>query len=329
MSGSASSYVQQMVRAHYLEDEAQFENAALALARGTKVMSVSRAINEFVRAGKMRKRAAQQQPGQYRPGPQPLPQVKMPQAPPCKFVQPLLPVSFGEILLPTETQLMLDDIVQEQEYREELSEHNLRPRSRLLFWGGPGLGKSMTGAAMATALSRQAWGVSLPQLVDKYMGATGQNLGELFSAITPETLIIFDELDAIGSGRSECSQGADKEHNSIVNTMLTMMDRVKHGVIIATTNRIDILDPALVRRFDEKVYFPEPTVEQMRSLANKLGDKFKVEPCYVDDCKNFDEVTKRVEQEARREVMRKILAQEQLEESENDGQEEDATDDED
>jgi SpoVK/Ycf46/Vps4 family AAA+-type ATPase len=106
-------------------------------------------------------------------------------------------------------------------------------------------------------------------------------------------------------------QAAGKEANSIVNTMLTLLDRTKHGIIIATTNRPDILDPALLRRFDEQIEFPAPSPEQMRSLASKLCEGFGVPPVDVSSCANFDEVTKRCETEARRAVMRELIAAEQ------------------
>lgn len=329
--GSASAYVQQLVHAHVHEDEQAFWEAATALARSTKIMSVSRSITDLVQMGKQKARErkialenqarnALQQNGIATPW-KPLPSEKHEHtdAPPCKHVQPLRSMSFAELLLPEDLQAQLDEIVQEQEYREELAERNLRARNRLLFHGPPGNGKSASATAIAESLSLRAWGISLPQLVSKYIGETGGNLGDVFETLNSERLIVFDEIDAIGAGRSECDGSAGKEHNSIVNNMLTLMDRYKDGIIVATTNRIDIIDPALLRRFDEHIYFPAPTVEQMRSLAGRLAGKFSVQPCYVDDCKNFDEVTKRVETEARRAVMREILAAEQL--GEDDGQE--------
>jgi ATP-dependent 26S proteasome regulatory subunit len=89
---------------------------------------------------------------------------------------------------------------------------------------------------------------------------------------------------------------------------LTLLDRQRGGMIVATTNRADVIDPALLRRFDDRILFPEPNVGQKRALAETLAAKFGVEPIPVDDCANFDEVTKRVETEARRVVMRELLA---------------------
>jgi len=98
-----------------------------------------------------------------------------------------------------------------------------------------------------------AYAVSLPRLISKFVGETGQNLGELFEAIKHDTVVVFDELDAIGSERGNVDSSAGKEQNSSVNTMLTLLDRHEKGVLIATTNRPDMIDagaPASVRRAD-------------------------------------------------------------------------------
>ena len=308
---SASAFVQQMVRAHYMGDEQAFSNSALSLARSTKIMSVSRSITDMVRNGRVASR-----------GVSPVQQMRALTAPPSKLLQPLLPVGFDELMLPVELQLQIDEIVQEIEYRDELMERKLRARNRILFHGPPGNGKTSAASAIATTLQLNAWGVSLPQTIGTCIGETEKNLGEIFASLTPSTIVVIDEIDALGAERGGTGTSAGKSYNSIVNAMLTLMDRNKNGIIIATTNRRDIIDSALLRRFDEQMFFPQPTVEQMRSLASRLTDSFGVAPIGVDDCANFDEVTKRITTEARRSVMREILAAEQLNEEDSDDVEE-------
>jgi SpoVK/Ycf46/Vps4 family AAA+-type ATPase len=92
--------------------------------------------------------------------------------------------------------------------------------------------------------------------------------------------------------------------------------------MVATTNRPDILDPALLRRFDETIHFPAPSVVQMQSLAGKLTDRYAIDPVDIRDCQNFDAVTKTVEREARRRVMAEILAADAQQEDEEHGEEE-------
>lgn len=298
MSG-ASARVLGMVRAHYARNESAFAYAATALAKSAKSPAIRSEIEGLVRRGFQAGLASQPQRPQ-----QPAPA----QRPTTGMLQPLPPISFPDLLLDSELQAYLDEIVVELEYREHLAERGLRARNRLLFHGPPGNGKSSCGAALANALGVEAYCVSIPDTVSMYLGATGKNLGELFSSIREGMVVVFDELDAIGTKRGDTTQSAGKEANAIVNTLLTLLDRHKSGVIIGTTNRPDILDPALLRRFDERILFPAPNAEQMRSLAERLCEKHKIAPVHVDACANFDEVTKTVLREARRAVMRELLA---------------------
>lgn len=311
--GSAAAAVIQMVRAHYARDDGAFAGVAMALARQSKDERIRRGIQGIVHQGFTRPASEE-----YRPN-----TLKQLPSPPAasRLLEVLKPISFPDLMLDPAVQEVLDEVLLELEYRDELAERNLRARNRLLFWGPPGNGKSSSGAAVARALGVPAYGVSLPGLIASYLGATGQNLGELFGAIRSDMVVVFDELDAIGAARGAAESGGAKEYNSIVNTLLTLLDRHERGVIIATTNRPDILDAALLRRFDEKIEFPAPNETQMRGLSTKLSKHYGVPIVDVRSCVNFDEVTKTVQREARRHVMAEILKDQ--EEEEEDGEEED------
>lgn len=305
---TASAHLLQLCRAHYSGNESAFTSAAMTLARAAKVPSTREAILDIVRegvAGQRRARGAM-------PAPQTFQQLKAPVLS-NGMLEELPVVTFDALQLDPELQLTLDELVTELEYREELSTRGLRARNRFLFHGPPGNGKSSSAAALAQALDLRAYAVSLPRLIDKYVGGTGQNLGELFANLTPNSVVVFDELDAIASKRSDVSGAASKEFNSSVNTLLTLMDRNRAGVIVATTNRPDVVDPAVLRRFDEQLEFPGPRPDQLRALADKLSDAFdipRVRSEVLGDCLNYDAVSKAVEREARRIVMREILAAE-------------------
>jgi SpoVK/Ycf46/Vps4 family AAA+-type ATPase len=314
---SASASVLQLIRAHYGGHEDTFAASAMALARGSKVWSVRNGIEQLVREG-LRSRAAQvrQQQGHS------MRQIDgdRPRQLAGGMLEQLKRQTFEQLLLPAETQAFFDEISTEIEYGEELAERGLRPRNRLLLHGPPGCGKTSCASALASALDLPAYGVALPRLIGKYLGETGANLGALFDSIPDDSLLVFDELDAIGGVRGGIEQAAGKEFNSTLNTMLTLLDRKSTGILIATTNRLDILDPALVRRFDESVLVPEPTAGQKLMLAERLCEQFGVPVPGVGECQNYDAVTKLVLREARKHVMREILAQEgqQYDEQEND-----------
>lgn len=291
----------------------------MALARASKVGTVKAALINAVAAGQRGGKLEMGQPQPARPpGLFGQPQQPEHRAPTSKMLERLEPVTFNDLLAAPHIQAFLDEIVVELEYREELAKRKLRARNRLLFWGPPGNGKTSHAAALGTALNVPSYGVSLPRLVSKYMGETGQNLGELFDSLRDDSLVVFDEIDAIGSSRGKVDSAAGKEGNGIVNTMLTLLDRCKRGVIVATTNRPDILDPALLRRFDEVVEFPAASLEQMRALSIKLCEGYGVPPIDVSGCGNFDEVAKHCMTQARRIVMAEILAAEEAAENEED-----------
>ncbi len=303
---SGSALVLGLIRAHYRRDDLAFAGSAAMLARQA-APAIKPQIEEIIRKGYQGRGSPP--PGGFtgdnyrRPG-----ELKKlePQAP-IGALQPLRKVSFQDLILDANLQGLLDELVLELEFRDELAGRGLRARNRFLFHGPPGDGKTSTGAALAHALGVQAYCVSIPQLVGSYLGETGKNLATLFEAIRDGMVVVFDEIDAIGTSRGG-EHGADKERNATINCMLMLLDRHRSGVIVATTNRSDILDPALMRRFDERILFPAPSQEQMTNLAWRLSQKFKIPPVYVNDCANFDEVTKRVENEARRIVMKELIA---------------------
>lgn len=295
---TASAHILQMVRAHYRRDESAFASAAGALARMSNVPGVRAEIVDCIRrSGQSGGAPARQmdQPRQLQP------------APAIGMLQPLPDIGLADLLLPAELQANLDELMIELEYRDELAGRGLRARNRLLFHGPPGNGKTSVAAGLANALGVQAYCVSIPAVVGMHLGETGANLGKIFASIRNDMVVVFDELDAIGSTRGGVGHSADKEMNATLNCLLMLFDRNKHGIIVATTNRPDIVDPALLRRFDERILFPEPSDEQKTSLAWKLCERFKVPPVPVLDCENLDEVTKKVEREARRAVMKELI----------------------
>lgn len=304
---SASILVLDLIRAHYRQDEQAFRAFSLRLARLTKTESVRNTMLDVVQKGRASSRASTN--GR--------PLASQPRAVSSELLERLPEVNFDDLLLEDSTRDHLEEVVLELAHRSELEERRLRPRSRLLFEGPPGNGKSSSAAAIGEEIGAPAYGVSIPQLVSKYIGDTEKNLGALFQCIHSGVIVVFDELDAIGSSRMRVDQAASASHNSIVNTLLTLLDRRTGGIIVATTNRADILDPALLRRFDEVVAFPAPTPPQLDLLARRLEEKFGLETAVdVSACSNFDAVTKAVLREARRAVMAEILAR-KAEESED------------
>ena len=312
MSGAFANIVQ-LVRAHYSLDESAFATAASVLGRGSKVLSFRDEIDRLVREG--RGKVEQRRREQYgRSGPTPGAVAETMDPLPVKaqthgMLRRLEGFGFADLLLPEHVQSVFDEIVTELEFRDELEKRGLRARDRILLHGPPGNGKTSSAIAIAKQLGFPCWGANLAEVFGKFLGDTSRNVQELLESLPHQAVSVLDEIDAIGGARSAYgTQACDKELNSGVSVMLTTLDRSTCGIIVATTNRLDILDPALVRRFEQVIEVPAPTIEQKRALAARLCATFEIDPVFVDDCDNFDAVTKCCKHEARRIVMREILA---------------------
>ena len=137
----------------------------------------------------------------------------------------------------------------------------------VLLYGPPGTGKTLLARAVAHHTDCKFIRVSGSELVQKYIGEGSRMVRELFVMAREHapSIIFMDEIDSIGSSRVEGSSGGDSE---VQRTMLELLNQLdgfeptKNIKVIMATNRLDILDPALLRpgRIDRKIEFPPPTV---------------------------------------------------------------------
>ncbi|MEM2963235.1 MAG: CDC48 family AAA ATPase [Candidatus Anstonellales archaeon] len=141
----------------------------------------------------------------------------------------------------------------------------IRPIKGILLVGLPGTGKTMIAKAVATETEANFISIKGPEVLSKWVGESERMVRELFrKARTAAPSIIFiDEIDAIAPWRGGDEGGGKRVLEGIVNTLLTEMDgltNLKNVVVLAATNRPDILDPALLRagRFDRIIEIPAP-----------------------------------------------------------------------
>lgn len=138
----------------------------------------------------------------------------------------------------------------------------------VLLYGPPGTGKTLLARAVAHHTKCKFIRVSGSELVQKYVGEGSRLVRELFIMAREHapSIIFMDEIDSIGSTRGDGGRSSD---NEVQRTMLELLNQLdgfeseKNIKVIMATNRIDILDPALLRtgRIDRKIEFPNPTVE--------------------------------------------------------------------
>ncbi len=128
---------------------------------------------------------------------------------------------------------------------------------RLLLSGLPGTGKSMGAEALATALNRPLVKLDLSTVLSKWLGETEKLLGQVFDiAEAAGAVLVLDEAESLLRQRNSGAGGGGGMGTGVAY-MLTRLDRYS-GVLVATTNRIEDLDEAFFRRFDDYVVLPIP-----------------------------------------------------------------------
>lgn len=179
--------------------------------------------------------------------------------------------SFQDVVLRSETEELVLDLVDEFRQRTALAAHGLRPRTAVLFLGPPGCGKSVTAEAVAGELGLGIARIRLAAVVSSYLGETARNLEQVFSFIkTGAWVLLFDEFDMLATERS--SRPDHGEVRRIVTALLQLVeDTQPDSLVIATTNHPHLLDSAIWRRFDEIVEFRLPdNVERMALIELNL-----------------------------------------------------------
>ena len=168
--------------------------------------------------------------------------------------------SFGDLLEPDDaiepilaptTRTIALHWLEEIWMAEELAAVGIKPRQKVLFTGPPGTGKTTLAHHIGARLGYSVLRVQLDQIGSSYVHETEKNIGRLFRALAEreETLLFLDEIESIGHKRIDAKTSAGVGYNNVTTTLMTRLEQ-HDGLIIAATNHQDLMDPALVRRFD-------------------------------------------------------------------------------
>lgn len=143
----------------------------------------------------------------------------------------------------------------------------------VLLMGGPGTGKTLLAKAVAGEAGVQFFSISGSDFVEMFVGVGASRVRDLFESAkkTGRCIIFIDEIDAVGRYRGAGLGGGHDEREQTLNQLLVEMDgfEANEGIIVmAATNRPDVLDPALLRpgRFDRRVVVPTPDVRGRKSI---------------------------------------------------------------
>jgi SpoVK/Ycf46/Vps4 family AAA+-type ATPase len=180
-----------------------------------------------------------------------------------------------EMILSEDIEKKIARIEQEFVGRERLHHFALKPRQKILLYGSPGCGKSMTA-------ERIAWNIGLPFLkvkfeaiISSYLGESATNLKKLFDSIKNfPCVLLLDEFDFIAKARGKGHDVA--EMHRLVNILLNLLeDYEAPGILIATTNFEGSIDSALFRRFDEIIEMPKPSEKEILRLLKQTLSSIK------------------------------------------------------
>ncbi|TLX71684.1 AAA family ATPase [Labilibacter sediminis] len=181
--------------------------------------------------------------------------------------------SFDNLVCSEEIKTDLEYFVKEHHGIEVLNKFDLPVSNKLLFYGPSGCGKTLASYVLAGELDKMMYVVNLGAIVSSKLGETSKNLAKLFKRATHEDCIIFlDEFDSLGKVRDYSQDHGEMKR--VVNTILQLFDYLpQNSLIIAATNQMNMLDDALLRRFDLKVNLDLPTKQQIKELIEKTIEK--------------------------------------------------------
>lgn len=193
-------------------------------------------------------------------------------------------VTFGDVAGCDEAKEELEEVVQFLKAPEKFTKLGAKVPRGVLLLGAPGTGKTLLSRAVAGEADVPFFSISGSDFVEMFVGVGAARVRDLFEqARKYQPCIIFiDEIDAVGRHRGAGLGGGHDEREQTLNQLLVEMDGFEAGagiILIAATNRPDILDPALLRpgRFDRQVVVDRPDVMGRRDILKVHLKEKKIE----------------------------------------------------
>ncbi len=180
-------------------------------------------------------------------------------------------------MLPPDQMAHLREICAQAEYRNVVygdwgfdRKLSLGKGLNMLFVGPPGTGKTMAAEVIAHGLHLDLYRIDLSQVVSKYIGESEKNLDKIFTAAEySNSILFFDEADALFGKRSEVRDSHDRYANIEISYLLQKMEEYQ-GISILATNLRQNLDDAFMRRVQAVVEFPFPDEDYRCRIWNSM-----------------------------------------------------------
>jgi SpoVK/Ycf46/Vps4 family AAA+-type ATPase len=176
---------------------------------------------------------------------------------------------FKDLICSNSVKEELEFLLKEHLSAEILRKYELPISNKILFYGPSGCGKTMASYVLAGELKKIMIVVNLGAIVSSKLGETSKNLAKIFRRATTENCIIFiDEFDSLGKLRDYSQDHGEMKR--VVNTILQLFDYLpQDNLIIAATNHAEMIDNALLRRFDLKLHLGLPDKIHIKELITK------------------------------------------------------------
>ncbi|ORU92381.1 MAG: hypothetical protein A6F72_04740 [Cycloclasticus sp. symbiont of Poecilosclerida sp. N] len=177
------------------------------------------------------------------------------------------------VFLPADEQKMIGSFISYIHKKDQLDSMGIPINSTLLLHGIPGTGKSKLAGNLAASLGLPLITARADALISSYLGSTSKNIRSLLEYARSEPCVLFlDEFDAIAKARDDKNEIGELKR--VVVSLLQNIDNLGDTILVAATNHVHLLDPAIGRRFHYKMELKAPTEEVRFQIFSSLLDRF-------------------------------------------------------
>ncbi|MFC2058857.1 ATP-dependent zinc metalloprotease FtsH [Chloroflexota bacterium] len=194
-------------------------------------------------------------------------------------------VTFADVAGVDEAKQELQEVVEFLRFPEKFLALGARIPRGVLLMGPPGAGKTLLARAVAGEAGVPFFSISGSEFVEMFVGVGASRVRDLFEQAkrNAPSIVFVDEIDAVGRHRGAGLGGGHDEREQTLNQILVEMDGFDSGInviVIAATNRPDILDPALLRpgRFDRRVVLDQPDIKGRKAILEVHAKGKPLEP---------------------------------------------------
>lgn len=186
-------------------------------------------------------------------------------------------VNLEDVVFEASVAGQVEQFLKEHRFSEILHQYELPVANKIFLYGKTGCGKTMTAKAIAKELDKKIFIVNLSTIVSSKLGETAKNINNIFKEANYEnSVLFFDEFDSLGQVRDYDNKDSS-EMKRVVNALLQLIDNFpKNAILIAATNQIQMIDEALLRRFELKLEFISPSEQVLDGYYDKLLARYPV-----------------------------------------------------